>query len=348
MASFTSLVVLTLLLALCFSATIAQPAPPLVGGLSWSFYKSNCPSLEKTVRAELKKAFKKDIGLAAGLLRIHFHDCFVQGCDGSVLLAGSAGGPGEQTAPPNLSLRPAALELINNIRALVHKACGQVVSCSDITALAARDAVFLSGGPDYRVPLGRRDGLNFATIDATNANLPPFFFSARQLIDFVANKGLDATDLVAISGGHTIGISHCTSFTERLYPDQDPTMDQTFAKNLKRTCPAVDTDATTNLDIRSPNVFDNKYYVDLMNRQGLFTSDQDLYTDKTTRPIVLSFAVNQTLFFERFAFSMVKMSQMSVLTGRQGEIRSNCSRQNSASTDYLATLVDGEGDSAAF
>ncbi|KAF9602896.1 hypothetical protein IFM89_032636 [Coptis chinensis] len=351
MASFSSfisiLLVSSIVLGSHLSLSSAQTTPPLVGGLSWSFYKSNCPRVEKIVRDELKKAFKKDIGLAAGLLRIHFHDCFVQGCDGSVLLDGSASGPSEKNAPPNLTLRPGAFKIINDIRERIHKACGQVVSCSDITALAARDAVFLSGGPDYQVPLGRRDGLKFATIQETLDNLPFFGSSARELIAFVRNKSMDATDLVAISGGHTIGIAHCGSFTGRLFPNQDSTMDQTLARNLKRVCPtATSTEGTAVQDIRTPDLFDNKYYVNLMNRQGLFTSDQDLYTDKTTRPIVQSFAVNQSLFFEKYVFSMIKLSQMNVLTGRQGEIRANCSRQNSART-YLATVVDGEGENAA-
>jgi peroxidase len=51
---------------------------PVVKGLSWSFYDSSCPKLESVIRKELKKVFKKDIGQAAGLLRLHFHDCFVQ------------------------------------------------------------------------------------------------------------------------------------------------------------------------------------------------------------------------------------------------------------------------------
>lgn len=51
---------------------------PLVNGLSWSFYQKACPKVEKIIRKELKKVFKRDIGLAAAILRIHFHDCFVQ------------------------------------------------------------------------------------------------------------------------------------------------------------------------------------------------------------------------------------------------------------------------------
>lgn len=155
---------------------------------------------------------------------------------------------------------------------------------------------------------------------------------------------MDAVDLVALSGGHTIGISHCTSFTDRLYPTQDTTMDPTFAKSLRRTCPTATTDNTTNLDIRTPNIFDNKYYVDLVNRQGLFTSDQDLFTDSRTKNIVTSFALNQDLFFNKFIDAMVKMSQLSVLTGSQGEIRANCSVRNANDLDLLSTVVRVDQD----
>ncbi|XP_021804422.1 peroxidase 12-like [Prunus avium] len=347
-ATFTSLSLLlvsSLFASSLFCVSEAQPSVPVVKGLSWSFYESSCPNLNSIIRKHLKKVFKKDIGQAAGLLRLHFHDCFVQGCDGSVLLEGSASGPSEQDAPPNLTLRAKAFQIINDLRELIHNKCGRVVSCSDITALAARDAVYLSGGPDYDVPLGRKDGLNFATQNATLANLPPPTSNTSKLLTDLAKKNLDATDVVALSGGHTIGLSHCSSFTGRLYPTQDPTMDKTFANDLKQICPTNTTNATTVLDIRSPDTFDNKYYVDLMNRQGLFTSDQDLYTDKRTKDIVKSFAVDQTLFFEEFVKSMIKMGQLSVLTGSKGEIRADCSVRNSDNKSYLASVVEEDEES---
>lgn len=198
------------------------------------------------------------------------------------------------------------------------------------------------------MPLGRRDGLTFATTDVTLQNLPAPFSNASVILASLATKKFDPTDVVALSGGHTIGISHCTSFDERLYPIQDSTMDKTFANNLKQTCPTLDYTNTTVLDIRSPNKFDNKYYVDLMNRQGLFTSDQDLYTDTRTRGIVTSFAVNETLFFEKFVLSMIKMSQLSVLTGSNGEIRANCSVRNTDNKSYLASVVEEQLDEEAW
>lgn len=196
-----------------------------------------------------------------------------------------------------------------------------------------------SGGPDYQVPLGRRDGLNFATQEATLNNLVPPSANTTTLLSMLAAKNLDATDAVALSGGHTIGISHCGSFTDRLYPNVDPTMDKTFANNLKKTCPTENSNNTVFQDIRSPNKFDNKYFVDLMNRQGLFTSDQDMYTDRRTRGIVTNFAVNETLFFEKFVIGMIKMGQMNVLTGTQGEIRAKCSVRN-RDNSMISTVVD--------
>ncbi|EEF38060.1 peroxidase 12 [Ricinus communis] len=340
--SFTSLLLIScLLLAACFSAIEAQTKPPIKNGLSWTFYKTSCPKAESIIRSELKKIFKKDVGQAAGLLRLHFHDCFVLGCDSSVLLDGSAGGPSEKSELPNLTLRKQAFKIVEDLRARLHKECGRVVSCSDIVAIAARDSVVLTGGPEYAIPLGRRDGVKFAEINATFEHLVGPTAKVTEILTKLDRKGLDATDAVALSGGHTIGIGHCTSFTERLYPSQDPTMDKTFANNLKLTCPKLDTTNTTFLDIRSPNKFDNKYYVDLMNRQGLFTSDQDLYTDKRTRSIVTSFAINESLFFEKFIIGMIKMGQLDVLTGNQGEIRANCSAIN-PKKKYIESVAEEE------
>ncbi|RZS24991.1 hypothetical protein BHM03_00058143 [Ensete ventricosum] len=130
-------------IAFVSSSSHAYVYPPLVEGLSFTFYKSTCPNLESIVRSYLKQLFQSDISVASGLLRLHFHDCFVQGCDGSILLDGSFGGPSEKTASPNLTLRPAAFKAIDELQTLITQACGPVVSCADISALAARDSVHL-------------------------------------------------------------------------------------------------------------------------------------------------------------------------------------------------------------
>ncbi|GLJ25104.1 hypothetical protein SUGI_0480120 [Cryptomeria japonica] len=70
------------------------------------------------------------------------------------------------------------------------------------------------------------------------------------------------------------------------------------------------------------------YYVNLGNQEGLFASNQDLYTNSHTQQIVIDFALDQDLFFQKFGLAMEKMGQSSVVTGTKGEIRTNCSTHN--------------------
>ncbi|TKY51444.1 Peroxidase 12 [Spatholobus suberectus] len=323
-----------LLFASCTHASSeALAMPPIVDGLSWNYYWLSCPRLEGIVRRHLQKVFKQDSGQAPALLRIFFHDCFVQGCDGSILLDGT---PNERDQPANIGIRPEALQTIEDLRSLVHRQCGKVVSCADLVVLAAREAVSLSGGPKFAVPLGRKDGLTLS-INGTN-NLPAPFFRTGELLDRFAARNFDATDVVALSGAHTFGRAHCATFFNRIN-QTDPPIDPSFADNLSSTCPSADSGNTAVLDVRTPEVFDNMYYVNLANRQGLFTSDQDLFSDARTKGIVNSFASNQRLFFARFADAVVKLSQLDVLTGKQGQVRAKCSVTNRKKGPLVVTEV---------
>jgi peroxidase len=319
-----------------------EDLPTPVDGLSWTFYKETCPDLEDIVKSTLEQALDQDITQTAGLLRLHFHDCFVQGCDGSLLLTGSASNPSEQEAQPNLSLRARALQIIDEIKSAVEASCSGVVTCADVLALAARDSVAKAGGPKYPVPLGRRDSLDFASQSVVLANIPTPTSNLTQLLSIFEPKGFSLTDMIALSGGHTIGVAHCNSFDNRLYNIStgeaivDPTLENSFASNLYSICPAVNnTVNTANLDVLTPNYFDNSYYVNVQRNQALFTSDQSLYTDSTdSGDIVDSFASKKTVFFKKFVLGMVQMGQLDVLTGSEGEIRSKCSVPNPTSSSY--------------
>ncbi|WVY96141.1 hypothetical protein V8G54_028292 [Vigna mungo] len=321
-ATNTSFCIFLVLSSLLFASSQALERPPIVNGLSWNYYFKNCPRLERIVRSHLQKVFKQDNGQAPALLRIFFHDCFVQGCDGSILLDGI---PNEKDQPANIGIRPEALQTIEDLRSLVHNHCGRVVSCADLVVLAAREAVSLSGGPKFAVPLGRKDGLTFS-INGTR-NLPPPSSRTGKLLETFAARNFSATDVVALSGAHTFGRAHCSTFFSRIN-QTDPPIDPSLAKNLSNTCPSAQSPNTAVLDVRTPNVFDNKYYVNLANRQGLFTSDQDLFSDSRTKGIVNSFASNEKLFFDSFADAVVKLSQLDVLTGKQGQVRAKCSVAN--------------------
>jgi len=146
----------------------------------------------------------------------------------------------------------------------------------------------------------------------------------------MSDRSLDTADLVALSGAHTVGRAHCASFSDRLPPNVDDTIDPAFREKLTAKC-AKDPNATQVLDVRTPNAFDNKYYFDLIAKQGLFKSDQGLMDHPATKRMATRFSLNQAAFFDQFARSMVKMSQMDVFTGNNGEIRRlNCALRNNA------------------
>ncbi|XP_020687124.2 peroxidase 5-like [Dendrobium catenatum] len=302
------------------------------GTLQLGYYRTTCPQAESIVKEEVAKALSTNYGLAAGLVRMHFHDCFVRGCDGSVLIDSTSNNVAEKDAPPNNpSLR--GFEVIDSAKARLESLCSKVVSCADILAFAARDSVQFSGGLPYQVPAGRKDGrISQAT---ETISLPPPTSNLSQLTQMFANKGLNQGEMVTLSGAHTIGRSHCSSFSKRLYNfnttvSQDPSLDPAYATQLKQQCPnsSVSANLTVPMDPRTPNLLDTSYYSGILANRGLFTSDQTLLSNASTAALVQQNARNWWLFQSKFAAAIIKMGQIDVLTGSQGEIRANCRRIN--------------------
>ncbi|XP_062227234.1 cationic peroxidase SPC4-like [Phragmites australis] len=308
------------LLAAAVSAAAAMPLRMDMDdtGLSLDFHAASCPQLEGIVRAAVQAARGQDVQVTAGLLRIFFHDCLPQGCDASILL------DGERDFGPNSSLQPRALQLIEDIRAKVHAACGPTVSCADIIALATRDAVSLAGGPSFAMPQGRSDSLRPASNDEVGI-LPGPSTDVNTLLGIFSRKGLaDPADLVALSGGHTVGKASC--FFIRSNDD--------FSRQLAANCSAGPT-GKQSLDVITPDAFDNRYFVALRSRQGVLASDQGLAGHPSTSSFVNSFARDQGSFFGQFGKSMIKLGS---IKGAKGEIRRNCFRPNGR-----VTAVDGAG-----
>lgn len=302
--------------------------------LTPDFYAKTCPNVFQVVRKQVQIAVMNEMRMAASLLRLHFHDCFVNGCDGSVLLDGS---DGEKFAFPNVnSLR--GFEVVDAIKSAVESSCSGVVSCADILAIAARDSVLLSGGPSWRVLVGRRDGL-VANQTGANTNLPSPFDPLDTIISKFGAQGLNLTDVVALQGAHTIGLARCATFGTRLFNFSgtgapDNTMDSSLVSQLQNLCPSNgDGNNTTPLDQSSTDLFDNHYFKNLLNNKGILLSDQELYSsdtaNSTTKSIVESYSSNQALFYGNFANSMIKMGNVNLLTGSSGQIRSNCRVVNS-------------------
>ncbi|CAO1939716.1 unnamed protein product [Urochloa humidicola] len=338
------------------------PAVAIGAGLKVGFYNKSCPSVETLVQQAVAAAFKNNSGIAAGLIRLHFHDCFVRGCDGSVLIDTTSNNTAEKDAAPNNpSLR--GFEVIDAAKKAIEARCPKTVSCADILAFAARDSIALTSNnvTTYKVPAGRRDGRISKDTDASN-NLPPPTFNSSQLVANFAAKNLTAEDMVVLSGAHTVGRSHCSSFVNRLYnfsntSDVDPTISSGYASLLKAICPSNSSqffppNTTTEMDLMTPVALDNKYYLGLANNLGLFTSDQALLTTATLKKSVDEFVKNESKWRSKFTKAMVKMGGIEVLTGTQGEIRLNCRVVNSGSSSVegvveLQMAATGDDDSSA-
>ncbi|KAM0835666.1 hypothetical protein ACQ4PT_062798 [Festuca glaucescens] len=293
-------------------------------------YRSDCPLAEEIVRAAVENAVAADPRMAASLLRLHFHDCFVNGCDGSVLLDDTPFFIGEKTAGPNAnSLR--GFEVIDAIKTQLEQLCPQTVSCADVLAIAARDSVVASGGPSWQVELGRKDSRT-ASLQAANSNLPAPTSGVATLVQKFTDVGLSAKDMVALSGAHTIGKARCTTFSARIasvgVSAGSAAKDMGFLQSLQQLCAGSAGSALAHLDLATPAIFDNQYYINLLSGEGLLPSDQVLASPaggEDIAALVADYAFDAALFFDDFAASMLRMGRLAPSGGRAaGEVRRNC------------------------
>ncbi|KAJ3694215.1 hypothetical protein LUZ60_009695 [Juncus effusus] len=318
---------------ICLTIALALMASSQVNGqLQKGFYSNSCPTAEDLVKSSVQKAYNTDTTVAPALLRLHFHDCFVQGCDGSVLISGASS---ERTAFANAGLR--GFEVIDDAKSQIEATCPGVVSCADIVALAARDAVGLAGGPYWAVELGRRDGRVSSASDVSKLPAPTDSVAIQR--QKFSDKGLTDRDLVTLVGGHTIGRTACQFVKYRLFNftatgNPDPTISPSFLSQLRTLCPQNgDGSKRVPLDKDTENTFDINFFKNVRDGNAVLESDQRLWGDSNTQSIVQNYAgtIRGLLglrFNYEFPKSMAKMGEIGVKTGYQGEIRKICSQFN--------------------
>lgn len=134
-------------------------------------------------------------------------------------------------------------------------------------------------------------------------------------------------------GAHTIGRSSCGSIQHRLFNfsgtgKPDPSLDEKYLNFLRRKCRWASD--YVNLDAITPKDFDIQYFKNLEKKMGLLSTDQLLYSDPRTSPIVYALSSQPSVFYQQFGVSMAKLGNVQDLTDQnKGEIRSNCNFVNS-------------------
>ncbi|CAN4078245.1 unnamed protein product [Withania somnifera] len=275
------------------------------------------------VKGVVDSAIDAEARMGASLIRLHFHDCFVDGCDGGILLDDIPGTfTGEQTSPPNNN-SARGFEVIAQAKQSVKDTCPNInVSCADILAIAARDSVAKLGGQTYNVTLGRRDGRT-ANFNGSTTQLPAPFDNITVQIQKFSDKNLTIREMVALAGAHTVGFARCSTVCTSGFVNP--------AAQLRCNCSATLTDSNLEELDTTPAVFDKVYFDDVNSNQGKLFSDHELTVNATSAAIVTTYSNNVNVFFSDFAAAMIKMGDLPPLAGAQLEIRDVCSRVNPSS-----------------
>ncbi|KAI3698846.1 hypothetical protein L2E82_42707 [Cichorium intybus] len=154
------------------------------------------------------------------------------------------------------------------------------ITYADLYQLAGVVAVEVTGGPTVDFVPGRKD----SKISPKEGRLPNATKGAPHLRDIFYRMGLSDKDIVALSGGHTLGKAH------------------------------ADRSGFDGPWTREPLKFDNSYFVELLKgeSEGLLKLPTDiaLLDDPAFRPYVELYAKDEDAFFNDYAVSHKKLSEL--------------------------------------
>lgn len=154
------------------------------------------------------------------------------------------------------------------------------------------------------------------------------------------------------SGAHSLGFCHCLFFIDRLYDFKgtglpDPDMDLSILDALRKKCPkpvstissiSSDPKAFINQASTTPFHLDNSFYHGVLNGEAVLQLDQELAFTSLTNDLVVRYANSPRFFILQFSKAMIKLGNVGVLTGEEGEIRRNCRRVNNKNHWYTWTV----------
>ncbi|KAK3024544.1 hypothetical protein RJ639_043736 [Escallonia herrerae] len=196
------------------------------GQLDYGFYDRSCPHLPMIVRFGVWAAFRNETRIAASLLRLHFHDCFVN--SGGPYWPVSLGRRDGLTASQQAANErlPSPFEPLENITA---KFTANGLDLKDVVVLSGAHTIGYaqcftfkrrlfnfkgSGKPDPTLDFSLLSNLqsNCPNLDGSNSKLNPLDVSTGYMFDnsyyknLVSNTGLLESDQALMGNPSTAAI----------------------------------------------------------------------------------------------------------------------------------------------
>ncbi|KQK07966.1 peroxidase 47-like [Brachypodium distachyon] len=282
------------------------------------------------IQTKVRDIVKANRAVSPGFIRLVFHDCWVKGCDASVLL-NNGDGTAEMDAVQNGGIR--GLDVIQAIKDKLAVNYTDV-TCADAVVYAAREACYVLSGEkikyDVDGPGSHKDAVASSKADA--AALPSPFASFSDLVANFKLKGFTARDVVVLSGAHAVGLAHRPAFEARLTAPAAE-IDPAYRNDVNVTSNASPSKTAHN-NVRDlgkaeaePGVLDNNYYAANLAKKVLFGSDFALTTDGAAMTNMTAYKNNAATWYPLFEDAMARLSRLPPL-GTTGGPRAKCNTPN--------------------
>nr|BAK06723.1 predicted protein [Hordeum vulgare subsp. vulgare] len=145
------------------------------------------------VASVVQSAVANESRVGASILRLFFHDCFVQGCDGSLLLDDTASFQGRRWQ------RPTTGQYVGSRSSTPSRWPSRRSAQASSPAPTSSPSPPGTASSPWAGKVGRRDSTT-ASFSGANNNIPPPTSGLANLTSLFAAQGLSHKDMVALSG----------------------------------------------------------------------------------------------------------------------------------------------------
>ncbi|KAK6284545.1 hypothetical protein POUND7_003497 [Theobroma cacao] len=280
--------------------------------LEYDFYRETCPEADKIIRAKVHQLFKIKASLAPALLRLAFHDCFIE-----------SGGP---FYPLNTGRRDSTASFSDsatNELPSPHADLSETLASFSSRGFDERETVTLLGAHSIGVihcKFFQNRLYNFGGTDEPDPTLDSEILEQMRS-KCPKNHSSSSPAAPPFSDGSPMKAPRSPSLYNSLSSAVPPST--SFDKLLSSSPKDQGTVMTyggTGAD------FGTVYYRSLLQGKGILYADQQLMAGEETGLWVRAYASDASLYQRDFALAMMKLSNLHVLTAPRGQIRLNCSR----------------------